>query len=114
MCQTLDAHDLALDFFSKARTINKDLYGEGELTANNDMLLTDCYIHKGDFRKAIASQQLVFKFWKKALGPDHEKTKESSEILKQLTIKAVEIAKMEKMKKASSGPLENVLRSIKT
>lgn len=114
MCQTLDAHDLALDFFNKARTINMELFGEGELTANNDMLLTDCYIHKGDFRKALSSQQLVFKFWKKALGPDHEKTKEAAEILKQLTMKAVEIAKMQKLKSATTAsPLEKVLRSIK-
>lgn len=114
MCQTLDVHDLALDFFARAKDINKELFGEGEITANNDMLMVDCYIHKGDFRKALSSQQLVFKFWKKALGPDHEKTKDASEIVKQLTIKAVEIAKKLKKTLAVSAPLENVLRSIKT
>jgi hypothetical protein len=114
MLQKLEMHDLALTFFNRSLEMNTVLFGpDHENTISSHDLLTKAYIFKGDYRSSIASQKNVYKFYKKMLGEEDERTKGSALLLKSLTGKAVEVAMAAKGKKRSTdATIESVLSKI--
>ncbi|VDM62406.1 unnamed protein product [Angiostrongylus costaricensis] len=62
---------------------------------------------RGDFRAALAAEKETYFIYNGLLGPEHEKTKESSEYLSQLTMQAVAFQRkvMDATKGNSVGPL---------
>ncbi|KAJ3328222.1 hypothetical protein HDU91_004166 [Kappamyces sp. JEL0680] len=114
MLQKLEAHDLAIAYLEKALATNAMLSGpESENAIHSHDLLTKAYFLKGDYRKSLAAQQHVYKFCKKTLGDQDERTKSCVQLLHHLTARAVEVAKAERgIKNAPSASLENLVKNI--
>ncbi|PIO69514.1 tetratricopeptide repeat protein [Teladorsagia circumcincta] len=62
---------------------------------------------RGDFRAALAAEKETYSIYNNLFGPEHDKTKESSEYLSQLTMQAVAFQRkvMDATKGNSVGPL---------
>ncbi|EYC32237.1 hypothetical protein Y032_0003g1469 [Ancylostoma ceylanicum] len=62
---------------------------------------------RGDFRAALAAEKETYSIYNGLFGPEHEKTKESSEYLSQLTMQAVAFQRkvMDATKGNNVGPL---------
>ena len=87
-------YELALKFFDKALALNISFHGELSLkVAVSHHLVSQARYCMGDFRAALQSEQETFLIYKTQLGDDHEKTKESSDLLKELTQQAVNLQK---------------------
>jgi hypothetical protein len=100
--QILERNEEAIQLLQQSLELNDTFYGSTSMaSANVQELLTRAYFSIDDFRKALASQQIVYKFYKKHLGEEDEKTKTSAKILNTLTARAVEVAKKERSKKVS-------------
>jgi tetratricopeptide (TPR) repeat protein len=81
----------AIEYQEKVLAMSIKLYGEDSAeTANSCETLTRSYFSIEDYRKALAKEQVVYKFHKKNSGVDDEKTKNAALVLNTLTAKAVE------------------------
>lgn len=59
----------------------------------------------GDFRGALQNEKETYAIYRQTLGPEHEKTKESSECLRHLTQQAVVLAKkLNEMHQGNTNP----------
>jgi hypothetical protein len=113
MLQKLEKHDVAIKFFSSSLTLNISLLGpDHENTATSHDLLTKAYFLMGDYRSSLASQQQVYKFYKKVVGEEDERTKNSATLLNFLTGKAVEVAKAQKGLSKKTHNVETLMESI--
>ena len=56
-------------------------------------MLARCHATRGDYRSALHAEKETYSVYNTMFGPDHEKTKESSETLKILTQQAVSFQK---------------------
>ncbi|KAL8614005.1 hypothetical protein ACOMHN_023240 [Nucella lapillus] len=90
----VEEYDLSLRFMENALTLNIRYFGPGSLkVAMNYHLVARTHSCRGDFRAALQSEKEAFTIYKRTLGEDHERTKESSECLKHLTQQAVVLQK---------------------
>ncbi|XP_076435159.1 clustered mitochondria protein homolog [Babylonia areolata] len=90
----VEEYDLSLRFLENALTLNIRYFGSGSLkVAMNYHLVARTHSCRGDFRAALNSEKEAFTIYKRTLGEDHERTKESSECLKHLTQQAVVLQK---------------------
>ncbi len=95
----LDRTNETIDILTKAGQLNETFYGTDSLPyINAQELLTRAYFTIDEFRKALSAQQCVYKYFKKHMGEEDEKTKNCAQILKNLTAKAVEVAKRDRKK----------------
>lgn len=99
MHQKLGLDKKGIYFQKLALEMNIDLFGKDSVeSCNAHESLTRSYFALGDYREALKMEQVVYKFHKNHSGPDGEKTKAANLVLRTLTAKAVEKAKMEKVK----------------
>lgn len=56
-------------------------------------MLARCHAARGDYRAALNAEKETYSVYNTMFGPDHEKTKDSSETLKILTQQAVSFQK---------------------
>ena len=100
----LDRTNETIEILTEAGQLNETFYGADSIPyINVQELLTRAYFSINDFRKALASQQFVYKYFKKHMGEEDEKTKNCAQILKNLTAKAVEVAKRDRKKSNSAN-----------
>ncbi|XP_071789622.1 clustered mitochondria protein homolog [Asterias amurensis] len=96
--------DLALKFLERARKTTLKYHGTKSLkTALSNHLVGRVYSSRGDFRTALRHEKEAYTIYKEQFGEHHEKTKESSEFLRQLTQQAVNFQKtMNEIRKGNS------------
>ncbi|XP_015229398.1 PREDICTED: clustered mitochondria protein homolog [Cyprinodon variegatus] len=87
-------YELSLNFLKAALTLTSKYYGATSLNhAHSHHVLALVYESKGEFRLALQHEQEAYLIFKKQVGEDSERTKESSEYLKRLTQQAVILQK---------------------
>lgn len=90
----VEEYELSLRFLEHALTLNIHYFGPGSLkVAMNYHLVARTHSCRGDFRAALQSEKEAFTIYKRMLGENHERTKESSDCLKHLTQQAVVLQK---------------------
>ncbi|VDM65114.1 unnamed protein product [Strongylus vulgaris] len=100
--------DAALRFLQSAETA---MAANGEPKRLKSALVQHitarAHASRGDFRAALAAEKETYSIYNGLFGPEHEKTKESSEYLSQLTMQAVAFQRkvMDATKGNSVGPL---------
>ena len=87
-------HMTSVRYLKSALGIHERYSGKDSLqTAIGHHLVARAESFIGDFRAALQHEKAAHTIYSSKLGPDHEKTKESSECLKQLTERAVTVQK---------------------
>lgn len=86
--------DLSLRFLEKALALNIRYFGANSIkVAVSYHLVARTQSCMGDFRAALNSEKETYAIYKKQLGEDHDKTRESSDCLRHLTQQAVVLQK---------------------
>lgn len=86
--------ELSLRFLEKALALNIRYYGSNSIkVAVSYHLVARTQSCMGDFRAALNSEKETYSIYKRQLGEDHEKTRESSDCLRHLTQQAVVLQK---------------------
>ncbi|XP_034241557.1 clustered mitochondria protein homolog [Thrips palmi] len=86
--------ELSLRFLEKALSLNIRYYGANSIkVAVSYHLVARTQSCMGDFRAALNSEKETYAIYKRQLGEDHEKTRESSDCLRHLTQQAVVLQK---------------------
>jgi len=84
----------ALKFMEKSLELNKTFYGTKSLkVALSHHLCARIQSCRGDFRSALTSEREAYQIYKLQLGDEHERTRESAQVLKHLTEQAVVLQK---------------------
>jgi protein TIF31 len=96
--------DLALKFLERARETTLKYHGAKSLKAAlSHHLVGRVYSSRGDFRTALRHEKEAYSIYREQFGEHHEKTKESSEFLRQLTQQAVNFQKtMNELRKGNT------------
>lgn len=103
-------YDLSLKFLENALRLSIRYFGQRSLkTASAYHLMARTQSCRGDFRSALQHEKETFSVYKKLLGEEHEKTRESSECLKHLTQQAVTFQKRMNEITRSSGSVSQLL-----
>ncbi|KAG9510082.1 Clustered mitochondria protein-like protein, partial [Fragariocoptes setiger] len=99
-------YDLSYRFLKNALKLNLKFYGQMSMkVAVNYHLVARTQSCTGDFRGALQNEKETYAIYRQLLGPEHEKTKESSECLRHLTQQAVVLAKkLNDMNQGSTNP----------
>ncbi|XP_025090334.1 clustered mitochondria protein homolog isoform X2 [Pomacea canaliculata] len=98
----VEEYDLSLRFLEHALTLNIRYYNANSLkVAMTYHLVARTHSCRGEFRDALRREKEAFAIYRKMLGEEHERTKESSECLKHLTQQAVVLQK--KMNEIQKG-----------
>ncbi|KAF7489179.1 Clustered mitochondria -like protein [Sarcoptes scabiei] len=104
-------YDYSLKFLEHALQLNLRYFGNRNLKiALNYHLIARTLSCMGDFRGALNNEKETYLIYKKELGANHEKTKESSECLRHLTNQAVVLQK--KMNEIYKGNLNTFIPPI--
>lgn len=105
--QAAGEYDSAEKFLENALEINKKYFAKKSMkTALSYHLLARLQSCRGDFRSALMNERETYQIYKALLGEDHERTKESAQVLKHLTEQAVLLQKkMNEMYKGEKGKL---------
>eukprot|EP00731_Ephydatia_muelleri_P023577 Em0015g1160a len=91
---SLGDHLTSVRYLKSALGVHERYSGKDSLqTAIGHHLVARAQSFIGDFRAALQHEKAAHIIYSSKLGPDHEKTKESSECLKQLTERAVTVQK---------------------
>lgn len=100
-------YDYSLRFFEHALQLNLLYFGRRNLkVALSYHLVARTLSCVGDFRGALNNEKETYLIYKKELGENHEKTKESSDCLRHLTNQAVVLQKkMNELVKGNMGTL---------
>lgn len=84
--------DLAMRFLEKALETSTKFHGSRSLqVALSHHLIALVYTSKAEFRSAMQHEKETYTVYKALLGDSHERTKESSNFLKQVTQQAVNL-----------------------
>jgi protein TIF31 len=87
-------YDGALKFLEKALECNRKYFGVKSMkTALSFHLLARLQSCRGDFRTALMNERETYQIYKSILGEEHERTRESAQVLKHLTEQAVLLQK---------------------
>ncbi|CAM4854056.1 unnamed protein product [Rotaria socialis] len=88
--QSYGDYENALKFMEKSLQLNKIFYGTKSLkVALSHHLCARIQSCRGDFRSALNSEREAYQIYKLQLGDEHERTRESAQVLKHLTEQAV-------------------------
>ncbi|RNA07911.1 clustered mitochondria -like protein [Brachionus plicatilis] len=117
--QAAGEYDSALKFLEKALECSKKYFGTRSMkTALSYHLLARLQSCRGDFRTALMNERETYQIYKGLLGEEHERTKESAQVLKHLTEQAVLLQKklneMHKGEKVSFPPIQIQQPSLQT
>lgn len=98
-------YDYAVKFLDNALDLNKKFFGAKSIkTALSYHLLARLQSCRGDFRTALMNERETYQIYKHSLGEEHDRTKESAQVLKHLTEQAVLLQKkMNEMYKGEKG-----------
>ena len=112
-------YDYALKFLEKALESNKKYFGVKSMkTALSYHLLARLQSCRGDFRTALMNERETYQIYKNLLGEEHDRTRESAQVLKHLTEQAVLLQKkmneMYKGEKISFPPIQIQQPSLQT
>ncbi|CAF1421234.1 unnamed protein product [Adineta ricciae] len=92
--QSYGDYENALKFMEKSLELNKTFYGTRSLkVALSHHLCARIQSCRGDFRSALNSEREAYQIYKLQLGDEHERTRESAQVLKHLTEQAVVLQK---------------------
>ncbi|CAF3555097.1 unnamed protein product [Adineta steineri] len=92
--QSYGDYENALKFMEKSLELNKKFYGLKSLkVALSHHLCARIQSCRGDFRSALTSEREAYQIYKLQLGDEHERTRESAQVLKHLTEQAVVLQK---------------------
>ena len=92
--QAAGEYEYALKFLENALDLNKRYYGmKNTKTALSHHLLARLQSCRGDFRTALQNERETYQIYKAIYGEDHERTRESAQVLKHLTEQAVILQK---------------------
>ncbi|CAF3862709.1 unnamed protein product, partial [Rotaria sordida] len=92
--QSYGDYENALKFMEKSLELNKTFYGTKSLkVALSHHLCARIQSCRGDFRSALNSEREAYQIYKLQLGDEHERTRESAQVLKHLTEQAVVLQK---------------------
>jgi protein TIF31 len=87
-------YEHSLKFLEKALESNKKYFGAKSMkTALSYHLLARLQSCRGDFRTALMNERETYQIYKSLLGEEHDRTKESAQVLKHLTEQAVLLQK---------------------
>lgn len=87
-------YECALKFLEKALECNRKYFGSKSMkTALSYHLLARLQSCRGDFRTALMNERETYQIYKSLLGEDHDRTRESAQVLKHLTEQAVLLQK---------------------
>jgi len=87
-------YENALKFMEKSLELNKKFYGLKSLkVALSHHLCARIQSCRGDFRSALNSEREAYQIYKLQLGDEHDRTRESAQVLKHLTEQAVVLQK---------------------
>lgn len=87
-------YECALKFLEKALECNRKYFGAKSMkTALSYHLLARLQSCRGDFRTALMNERETYQIYKSLLGEDHDRTRESAQVLKHLTEQAVLLQK---------------------
>nr|XP_027202983.1 clustered mitochondria protein homolog [Dermatophagoides pteronyssinus] len=104
-------YDYSLRFLEHALQLNLRYFGKRNLkVALSYHLLARTLSCMGDFRGALNNEKETYMIYKKELGENHEKTKESSDCLRHLTNQAVVLQK--KMNEIYKGNMNTIIPPI--
>lgn len=117
--QAAGEYDTALKFLEKALECSKKYFGAKSMkTALSFHLLARLQSCRGDFRTALMNERETYQIYKSLLGEEHDRTKESAQVLKHLTEQAVllqkKINEMHKGEKVSFPPIQIQQPSLQT
>jgi protein TIF31 len=117
--QAAGEYDCALKFLEKSLEINKKYFGLKSMkTALSFHLLARLQSCRGDFRTALMNERETYQIYKSLLGEEHDRTKESAQVLKHLTEQAVLLQKrmneMYKGEKVAFPPIQIQQPSMQT
>lgn len=88
-------YDEALKFLEKALECNRKYFGSKSMkTALSYHLLARLHSCRGDFRTALMNERDTYQIYKSLLGEEHDRTRESAQVLKHLTEQAVMLQKL--------------------
>ncbi|CAF0764388.1 unnamed protein product [Brachionus calyciflorus] len=112
-------YDCALKFLEKSLECSKKYFGAKSMkTALSYHLLARLQSCRGDFRTALMNERETYQIYKSLLGEEHDRTKESAQVLKHLTEQAVLLQKklneMHKGEKVSFPPIQIQQPSLQT
>ncbi|CAF3393139.1 unnamed protein product [Rotaria socialis] len=92
--QSYGDYENALKFMEKSLELNKQFYGLKSLkVALSHHLCARIQSCRGDFRSALSSEREAYQIYKLQLGDEHERTRESAQVLQHLTEQAVVLQK---------------------
>ncbi|CAF1346965.1 unnamed protein product, partial [Adineta steineri] len=92
--QSYGDYENALKFMEKSLELNKTFYGTKSLkVALSHHLCARIQSCRGDFRSALNSEREAYQIYRAQLGDEHERTRESAQVLKHLTEQAVVLQK---------------------
>ncbi len=92
--QATGEYDSAVKFLESALEINRKYFGSKSMkTALSLHLLARLQSCRGDFRTALMNERETYQIYRTLLGEEHERTKESAQVLKHLTEQAVLLQK---------------------
>ncbi|CAF3343891.1 unnamed protein product [Rotaria sp. Silwood1] len=92
--QSYGDYENALKFMEKSLELNKKFYGLKSLkVALSHHLCARIQSCRGDFRSALNSEREAYQIYKLQLGDEHERTRESAQVLQHLTEQAVVLQK---------------------
>jgi len=102
--QSYGDYENALKFMEKSLELNKKFYGVKSLkVALSHHLCARIQSCRGDFRSALNSEREAHQIYRLQLGDEHERTRESAQVLKHLTEQAVVLQK--RLNDSAKGPL---------
>lgn len=109
--QAAGEYDTATKFLQNALEINKKYFSAKSMkTALSFHLLARLQSCRGDFRTALMNERETYQIYKSLLGEEHDRTKESAQVLKHLTEQAVLLQK--KMNEMYKGKCMNIFLAI--
>ncbi|CAF1018399.1 unnamed protein product [Rotaria magnacalcarata] len=92
--QSYGDYENALKFMEKSLELSKKFYGLKSLkVALSHHLCARIQSCRGDFRSALSSEREAYQIYKLQLGDEHERTRESAQVLQHLTEQAVVLQK---------------------
>ncbi|CAF0752547.1 unnamed protein product [Adineta ricciae] len=92
--QSYGDYENALKYMEKSLELNKKFYGSKSLkVALSHHLCARIQSCRGDFRSALTSEREAYQIYRQQLGDEHERTRESAQVLKHLTEQAVVLQK---------------------
>jgi protein TIF31 len=91
---------VVLGFFERAKETNELIFGKNNVvTGESYHFLAKALALSEDYKAALIAEKSAYNIFNAVFGPDHPRTKETEQLLKDLTSNAVHNAKMALLQK---------------